>query len=242
MPVWGHLNFSHPFKIEKKKKFLSHLTDNRVAEQAPVVSPTILTRFGVKYSLVAKTRIRVQEPPLRGHETPALLRLSVRVRRDGDPQELIGSQISHGAVAVTSGIGGDANLAVMLRDAGCEVLQEVLTGQHQERDGQEGDHHRLKTAHSSYIVQNVSKSHGVAERRWRRFCEIYNLAVWQSRWSPSNIFCSLAVSVLQVFCCFPNKYPVGTTLWDEAHPALYQTSAGLVKMLLQGKFPPQRPG
>lgn len=81
------------------------------------------------------SRIRVQETPLRGRETPALLGPSLRVRRDGDPEELIGSQVPHGAVALTSGVGRDADLAVMLRDAGGEVLQEVVTGQHQQRDG-----------------------------------------------------------------------------------------------------------
>ena len=128
-----------------------HLGDDGVSEDAIAVGPTVAARLGGRPGGCGVDRaVDLQEVPLGFHETATALGTPVTVGGDRDVErDVPGADVGH-----------RPRPAVVLGDPGGEVLQQVVAGQHQQRNGQ-GDHvGHLEAAHPTQEVQQLHERHG----------------------------------------------------------------------------------
>lgn len=128
-----------------------HLADDGVGEDAVAVGPPVVARLGGRPGGRAVGRaIGLQEVPLGLHVAAAALGAVVVIGGDGDKEGDVADAV----------VGHRPGPAVVLGDAGGEVLQKVVAGQHQQRKGQRGHVGHLEASHPAQAGQQLHEGHG----------------------------------------------------------------------------------
>lgn len=145
------------------KTVKTHVRDDAGGHFRHVVGPSISALLQLsgqtflRLSLRGEAPIPIQEVPLWSSVPLAPVWLPRLVQRHGDQQRLLGTQPGLREVCVDA--------AVVRGHHGHKVLQEVVTGHHQDGYAEEGYVHHLEASRAPYLLQDVSESHTLAEIR-----------------------------------------------------------------------------
>lgn len=128
-----------------------HLADDGVGEDAVAIGPPVVAGLGGRPIGRAVGRaVGLQEVPLGLHVPAAALGAVVVIRGDGDKEGDVADAV----------VGHRPGPAVVLGDAGGEVLQKVVAGQHEQRKGQRGHVGHLEASHPAQACQQLHEGHG----------------------------------------------------------------------------------